>query len=417
MSPVPITYGPPTVLWAGVVYTFGPLRRRPRQLGLQSYWLTLLLLALTFTVLLQPIYLAIDRLVAVPNLARLIGNELGVGACWTVQRFMHYLVEDDHPSRLSSRWHVWVVIGTMGLLAGLFAAAPVSHEAVDFTQRYGANPIIFVYRLVLLVYVGLTLVEVTRGSWRYAAIATEPSMRLGLRLDAAGGIVGLGYVNHEILYDIALRCGVSYPLGNPLVIPDTLLTVAAGLFVVGSTMPLWGRHLGILGLTQWASEYRSLRRLYPLWLALYQATPDIALLPVRSALTDALTFRDLHFRLYRRVIEIHDGILVLHAYMGSQTIAVAHEECVKAGIPETDVPAAMEAASLAAAIHAKALGEVPWQPRDAWGPLGGIDMTADVAILEQVAYYFQHAQVTTAVLTRLSSEAVQADAEISEGSP
>jgi len=79
--------------------------------------------------------------------------------------------------------------------------------------------------------------------------------------------------------------------------------------VVGCTMPAWGPHIGIPALVIWLRRHRAHRHLYPLWRDLYQVNPEIALLRPLPRLIDALILYDLDFRLYRRVVEIRDGIL------------------------------------------------------------------------------------------------------------
>jgi hypothetical protein len=63
---------------------------------------------------------------------------------------------------------------------------------------------------------------------------------------------------------------------------------------------------------RWAAEYRAYRELYPLWRALTSAVPGVALEPTSRWTTDALRIRDMHLRVYRRVIELRDARLLLH---------------------------------------------------------------------------------------------------------
>lgn len=90
-----LVYAPALVAWAAVAYKLPALRHSPQDHALRAYWLTLLSLALTLTVLLPPVYLAIGSLTGIPNLARLLGNGLGLTACWSVQGFL-FLV--NYPS-------------------------------------------------------------------------------------------------------------------------------------------------------------------------------------------------------------------------------------------------------------------------------------------------------------------------------
>jgi hypothetical protein len=67
---------------------------------------------------------------------------------------------------------------------------------------------------------------------------------------------------------------------------------------------------------QWLRDYRTYRRLYPLWRTLYQEVPEIALRPPGTWLSDVLRLRDVSFWLHRRVIEVHDALRVLRLRTG-----------------------------------------------------------------------------------------------------
>ena len=75
MNQAILQYFPVVLLWSAVAYKLPALRRNPRDPALRAYWLTLVSFALALTVLLAPVYVAIDTLSGVPNLARLLANE------------------------------------------------------------------------------------------------------------------------------------------------------------------------------------------------------------------------------------------------------------------------------------------------------------------------------------------------------
>src|SRR5262245_39354328 len=86
-----LDYGPPLLAWAAVAYKLPSFRHAPRDVGRRSLWLTLLFLALAATVLLPPLYTAVDGLLGRPNLARLLSNSLTLLACWSVLGFLAHL--------------------------------------------------------------------------------------------------------------------------------------------------------------------------------------------------------------------------------------------------------------------------------------------------------------------------------------
>jgi hypothetical protein len=97
--------------------------------------------------------------------------------------------------------------------------------------------------------------------------------------------------------------------------------------------------------------YRAHRELYPLWSALREISPEIALDPAPSEFYDRLRVRDLDFRLYRRIIEIRDGRLALRPFFDADVARHAREDALRSGLTDGDVEAAVEARVLAAGIE------------------------------------------------------------------
>jgi hypothetical protein len=412
MSQVLSHYGPVILLWAAVAYKFPVLHRNPRDPAVRGYWMTLLFLALALTTLLPPVYMALGRLSGIPNIARLLGNGLGLVTALVVQAFLFHLSEPEAVAkRAVQRWTL--VLGcALVVMASLFVAAPVDRDVVDFTRQYGDAPYIVEYRLVFLLYLGVAAANVARLSWRYAALATRPSLRLGLRFVASGGVIGLTYVTHESLYVVARRFALAYPIPKPETVTLMLVAVGAGLTVIGSTMPAWGPHLGIPQLYRWFGNYRSLQRLCPLWLDLSRACPEVTLLPSSSRIAEMLTVRDLGFRLYRRTVEIRDARLALRPHLDSEVANSARRLCHDAGVRDEEMQATIEAACLAAAIRRKARGKMPVGAAPAPAPPGGSDMSSEVAVLERVARCYSKSPIVREALTRSGLETRSATATV-----
>ena len=384
-----LAYAPAVLAWAAVAYRLPAFRRGPHHAARCAHWLT---------VLLPPVYLGIDHLSGIPNLARLLGNGLVLVACWTAQAFLSHLHRADERARLLIRRSGWALVCTLALMAGLFACAPVEQEAVDFTGRYGDAPFVMEYRLVFLASLSLAMLSIFRLASRFARATDRPSLSLGLHLVALGCLVGLAYAAHEGLRIAALRLGFGEPLPASGLITRALVAGAVALTLVGSTIPAWGARAGIPALYRWAGRYRAYRRLYPLWRDLYQANPEIALLPAPSALADALTVRDLGFRLYRRVVEIRDGHLALRPYLDPMVLASARRLCRDAGLSGEEAQTTIEAAGLAAALKARAERRPPLAKPVAPATLGGADVRSEVAVLERVARSYERSPIVRAML-------------------
>lgn len=299
----------------------------------------------------------------------------------------------------------WLLATALALMAIFFGLAPLDEAALDFTRRYGEAPFILEYRLVFLAYLGLALLNVVRLSARYARIADRPALRLGLRVVVLGGLFGLAFVVHEGLYVGALRLGFAHPLANAEAITQILMAAAVGLTVIGSTLPAWGPHVGLPALYEWARRYRAYRSLYHLWLAFYRANPQVVLLPPRSPLADMFTLHDLRFRLYRQVVEIRDSRLLLQPFFETRISDRARVLCELSRLSQEETELTVEAATIAAALRAKARGLPPLAPISHRQTAGGADLDSEIAWLEKIAHRYERSPVVRAILAELEAEA------------
>jgi hypothetical protein len=138
-------------------------------------------------------------------------------------------------------------------------------------------------------------------------------------------------------------------------------------------------------LVGWLYRYRHFQRLGPLWRALVRAEPAIVLDP--PVVPDVLLVSRLRLRLYRRVIEIRDGLLALQPYRKLDIAAAARERATRAGLRGQRLEAAVEAAIVAAALRSRAAGAPPAAPEV---PVtGGGDLDSDTAFLSQVARVYR----------------------------
>jgi hypothetical protein len=396
-----LLYGTPlALLWAAVVGKLPALRQHPDNRALRAYWLALLALAVAVTVLLPPVHLALDRTTGVANLARLLGHGLALVNACAAQAFLLYSNYPEATARPRVQRRAWALAATLALMGTLFTLGRVHHETLDFIGSYGTATPILVYWLIFLTFLGIALVDVVRLARRWARLTDRAILGLGLRLTAAGGLVGLVYVGYDLLFLAASRLDRAYLLGDQPLITQLLIAAAVTLIVLGSTMPAWGPRVGLPVLLRWAGHYRAHRRLYPLWRRLCQAVPAVALVPPTSPWRDALTVWNLDFGLYRRVIELRDARLALRPYLDPRAADTAAELGRQAGLDGEDLRAVVEAASLAAAVHAKDHGRPATGERAASAPAGGPDVESESRWLVKVAAAYTHSPLVGAVLTR-----------------
>ena len=365
-----LAYALAGLAWAALLYRAPALVRGRRSGTRRALWTTLLGVTAAVTVRLPHLRDEVDRLAGVANLSQLFENGFILVGIWGVQELLVHL---DRPPVAEAKGvpggvrglravpvHTWLLVAVLTTMTVLFALAPVHEPAEDFWVRYADAPLILAYRLTYLAYLSVGLLAVVRRCTRYARLTGRPAVALGLRLCAVGGAIGLAYAGHEAAYALLRRAGAAYPLEglvDPGRLRNVLIVAALAPLLVGSTLPAWGERVGLgaalVALGRWADAYRAYRRLYPLWRDLVRATPEVALEAPPPPVLDALTWRDLRLRLYRRVIEIWDGRLALRPYLDAAVADGARRACRASGVEAAEELYVVEAAALAAGVRAK----------------------------------------------------------------
>jgi hypothetical protein len=327
------------------------LRKRPPDPALQALLLTFGFLAIAATLFVSAVQDWTWHATGVANISEPLARTALFGAAWSVQVLLLRLrAPDNAPTR--ARRRAAVVLVAVAALWVLFAVAPVHRQTHRFAGEYGADPVVAAYLAVSLAYLGYALVDVLRGVSRYAGSAPAP-LAAGLRLIGLGCALGLGYVSIKTAFLLGLVSRHRLMTSSLESSVDRSLAVGGGVLVtLGSLLPFLADRANRV--RSWGSAYISLRRLHPLWLLLYRATPGIALDPAASALSDALRLRDVELRLYRRVIEIRDGRLALVEYLDTAVAQDTRATAEAEGLPQEEADAMSEAALLLDAAKRKA---------------------------------------------------------------
>ena len=214
------------------------------------------------------------------------------------------------------------VIGVSALAVGLilFATRPrdvdfLSGPAGRMASPGPVHPLAALSYLVIVSYFAYTIASFTSASWRWAAKADLPWLRRGLRIHTVGCVLGLVFCVHVAGYQLAEAVGITPPWVE-LEADGALVALSLLPAFVGVTAPVWGPC--IEGFARAARHYRHRRRLYPLWRQLTGST--VTLDPPRSEWHDRLRLRpgQQHALVYRRVIELWDGLLALHPTMSGE---------------------------------------------------------------------------------------------------
>ncbi|MGW5332225.1 MAB_1171c family putative transporter [Streptomyces bauhiniae] len=335
-------YGPALLAWGMLLW----LRPSPAP-GRRLVRLCVLGIALSQT-LLTPAVIHLTHAAGLGGVERLAGHLAMLLACWAGAQVLLHLRGHQAGARANVIW----AITAGSVMTLLFALTP---------DLYPRSPWVMEYCIAYAVALLPQLLIIALLCLRERRAAPDRTLRLGLSLIIAGTLAAACYMAGRTAVAVAARTSLDFSLGQGFALSKALPTAAHLLVLAGVTAP---------AAATWLRRLRRYRRLRPLWLALYQAEPAIALEP--PGLLRAVADLPTRLRLYRRVIEIRDGLLAVRPYR-----------------PTTQGPEdgrdhhAREALQIAAALRARAAGERPRS--DSFAAPGGHDLSSDTDYLCRLA--------------------------------
>ncbi len=249
------------------------------------------------------------------HLAPLVTEVAVVGFTGAQTVFLTYWSHPRDAARPRAHRLVAVWVGMAALLVTLHLALGLDNRRLVADRLSTADMRDPGYAAYLYLFFGvcaLGQLETARLSRRYMKIAKRSWLRWGMGAAMLGAVLSFGHCGVRCWEITGELSGGDVHL---LHVPDWFTgDIGTILKVFGWTVPAWGPSLGRAA--RWCAKYRAYLRLRPLWLALYQAVPDIVLdPPLLHRLEHLLPLRDLDYRLYRRVIEIRDGQRALRPYL------------------------------------------------------------------------------------------------------
>lgn len=275
------------------------------------------------------------------------------------------------------------------VMVGLWIAAKHGSQqrSAHYLLQNAHRPVVSAYLLLYVSAFGSGMTEIIRLCVRYGRVAGRQWLRRGLYTTAVGASACLLYCLNRLLALITVQCGLD-PLEWELLTP---VANGTGIFILvaGFTMPSWGPRVS--DGRRRARNVVTYQRLYPLWSALSTATPGIALNPQPANRLARLLPGDIDFRLYRRVIEIQDGLLALRPYMDPDVAVAARRSGHEAGLSGDALQARAQAVSLAAALRAKHDHRRPVEEPASLGP----DATRSGGYTDEVAWLLRVARAYT----------------------
>ncbi|MFI5982613.1 MAB_1171c family putative transporter [Streptomyces sp. NPDC051555] len=299
---------------------------------------------------------AVERAVesVVPHVARLLSNSFTLTAATSVLAFLFQLNLDRERAQRQIRLRVIALALCVAGMTVFFVAE----------QLTGRNPVLYAcYVLIYISYLGYTAKDFLLQTWAQSTRSTRRSQRWGLRTTSVGCGFALLYAAYKLFALVSIGLGLGlvpdHARCSTLVTPFrctfsvTAPAVAVLLITLGLTLPALLWPLSRLRRRRW--ERTSFTALEPLWREVTSAVPEVVLDPGNTgADTDA---HDLDFHLHRRVIEINDCVLALRRYRRASVRDAAAAEVARRGATDTpEGDAEVEAAVIAAAVHAKRTG-------------------------------------------------------------
>jgi hypothetical protein len=328
------------------------------------------------------------------------------------------LLNQRRPRRLSAPVQVAVAVSTQAAMVLLFIAARPTLDSGGslIAGRSGRWPLAL--RVALFAgYAVWALVELFLALLPQARTAPTGPLRWAVRLLQAA--ICLGVVWSLWSYDDFVRVSRYGVLdGSEDTVSNTLGAACAALMVTAALVGKWS--VTLEAATRWVRLCRCYVVMGPLWSALRQAMPEIAF-PQGGRPLLTLRPAGIEFAVYRRVIEIHDGRLVLRAYHHPRVAALLAEAGPSAldagrpadgsghcaGEPAPADPALVEAATIATALENLRLGRRFTDTGGTAAPDAGFvpaDLDAEVRWLSRVALAFRRSPAIPALLERLREE-------------
>ncbi|MGK5628646.1 MAB_1171c family putative transporter [Streptomyces sp. URMC 123] len=338
-----------------LLYKLRDLRSGWRDPALRALLAAFTLKGISFTLSTPTVAARVDDLLNVPNIGALgIHLSGGVGSSAAILIAIVFWVHPIEQARPKVRARIIAaVLCALVMFALWFAAMPEDGQrSKHYLLQNAHNPLVTGYLLLYVTAFGAGMIEIMRLCVRFGRVAGRQWLRRGLYTTAVGAGAYIVYCANRASAAVATQIGAS-PLEWELLTP-----VANGIGILflasGLTMPSWGPQL--TGLRRRIDNAVAHRRLHGLWRDLCRANPGIVLAPSDGSPLARFSPRDINYRLYRRVIEIQDGLLSLRPYMDPAVAEAATRAARAAGLPEPELHAAVHAARIEAALRAQREG-------------------------------------------------------------
>lgn len=369
-------------LWVAVMNKSIQLSRAPDDYPLRAVTACIACVAGMFTLALPPVSGLLDRVAA--GLHSLTINLGTMTAAYFLLVFFTYTMR-GRAARRRVRAEALLLLVAMAVVTTTWSTAPLAIQTSPASTAVADHPHATVFVLAVLGYMGYAHSQTLWWCAGFIRATRDARLRRGLVLIC----VALGTFLAAELTKSALAVAQLVDVLPPQAVHPINSTYVAmvGLgtltFVVGVSYSAFTGMLAAAAV--WRAHRRQYRELRPLWLALHEAFPDLAL-SRRGARPwyELFGLHGTHRRFYRRVIEIRDGLVRLAPYYDHATTADIEAELRRAGVPDTDIADITRMTLIMAALRAKGT-DMPMPAAEPMGIDGGHDLDSDARSLVRIA--------------------------------
>ncbi|MGO3325777.1 MAB_1171c family putative transporter [Gordonia sp. (in: high G+C Gram-positive bacteria)] len=292
---------PAAACWLSSLYCLSWQRDRPRDPAITAILAAFIARGIASLAGAPHVYHAVNHFSSTTNLARLLINStMIVWSALILTAVAHWSLRPER-ARTVIRYCRLIVLAALAISVTLWSVLSVPETARGFSDEHAgdsgaAAALMLVYHLM----VAAALIAVALCCIRFARLTRLTVFRVAMATTATGACCYLSFTVHRAVSIAGDRVGLdllhSWPVASPM-----MTGTGTVLMMIGLTMPMVVPEI-VRVRTKWRAR-RLYRRLEPLWLDLRPF--------VSTTHTPGTGIRDVNYLVYRRMVDIRDGLLAL----------------------------------------------------------------------------------------------------------
>ncbi|MET0191702.1 MAG: MAB_1171c family putative transporter [Pseudonocardia sediminis] len=267
-----------------------------------------------------------------------------------VQLSFFVSVQLGRPGIRRIRWELAAAVLASALVVAAYLSAPADlRPVINDTARFGDRTPVYLFSAPALAYLVYAAGSIAYRIRRILPVVTRRVLRISLVVIAVGAVLQvLGGVIALVTSTLRYTVGLGTVPVDVRPITGALVVTGFLALVVGAIVPLVD---GVIReVPRIRAQRAALRTLEPLWRELHTEFPELAL-KMRSPGPGRA--------LYRRVVEIRDGLVLLGPYLDAAVAREAAERERGAGGSADEVAVSVQATLVRDALRARRAGEQP----------------------------------------------------------